>query len=164
MLLTPHLIVPDVTHIKPAWLDANGIKGFIFDLDNTLMRPHTGQLDPHVADWLADIRDRGYGCSVISNNPITPYIQQVEQVLGFRCLSKARKPRRAGLLQGLQWLGLPAHQVVVVGDRPLTDIWGGNRIGAKTILVDPLNKANEGTMIRWLRRMERLVIRQAISS
>jgi uncharacterized protein len=160
MLLKPSLIVPDVTHITPTWLDANGIKGFIFDLDNTLMRPHTGQLDPRVVDWLTDVRQKGYGCTVISNNPITPYIQQVEQLLGFPCLSKARKPRRAGFLQGLAWLNLPAEQVAVVGDRPLTDIWGGNRIGAHTILVEPLNKQNESVMVHWLRQMERLVIQQ----
>jgi uncharacterized protein len=158
VFLKPALIVPDVTHITLDWIRQQGIKGFMFDLDNTLMKPHTGVLPPHVAQWLAAIQAEGLGCTVISNNPITPYIKQVEGVLGFPCLSRAGKPRRGGFKQGLTWLGLPAHQVAVVGDRPLTDIWGGSRIGAKTILVDALNKAEEPGVVQWLRRMERLVI------
>jgi uncharacterized protein len=158
MWLKPGLVVPDVTHITRPWLEANGIKGFIFDLDNTLMKPHTGLLDERVAPWLQQMQADGYRCSVVSNNPIAPYIAQVEKTLGFPCLSNGGKPRRAGLKQALEWLGLPAHEVVVVGDRPLTDIWGGQRLGAHTVLVDALNKAQEPLPIKVLRKLERLSI------
>jgi predicted HAD superfamily phosphohydrolase YqeG len=46
----------------------------------------------------------------------------------------------------------------MVGDRPLTDIWVGQRMGAYTILVDPLIKHSEKVYIKVLRRMERLFV------
>jgi hypothetical protein len=163
MWLKPVLILPDVTHIRPEWLEKNGIKGFIFDLDNTLMRPHTGCLEADIAHWLDSIQAAGYRCVVVSNNPIAPYIAEVEKKLGFRCLSRAKKPGRAGFLKGLKWLDLPHHQVAVVGDRPLTDIWGGQRLGMPTILVDPLNKSHESLLIKCLRYLERLSISRSMT-
>ena len=55
-------------------------------------------------------------------------------------------------------LELAPNQVCVVGDRPLTDIWAGQRLGATTILVDPLQRANEKGHIHVLRALERLFI------
>jgi predicted HAD superfamily phosphohydrolase YqeG len=46
----------------------------------------------------------------------------------------------------------------MVGDRPLTDIWVGQRMGAYTILVDPLIKHSEKVYIKVLRRMERMFV------
>ena len=47
----------------------------------------------------------------------------------------AGKPSRRGFLAALEILKLPASEVAVIGDRPLTDVWGGQRAGMKTILV-----------------------------
>ena len=60
--------------------------------------------------------------------------------------------------RGSEILMLEAHQVVVVGDRPLTDIWAGQRQGSLTILVDPLIKHQENGLFKILRRLERLFV------
>ena len=46
----------------------------------------------------------------------------------------------------------------MVGDRPLTDIWVGQRLGIVTILVDPIMKHKEAKIIKLLRKIERLFV------
>jgi predicted HAD superfamily phosphohydrolase YqeG len=54
---------------------------------------------------------------------------------------------------------LQANQIAVVGDRPLTDIWGGQRSGMKTVLVRILKSQKEPRWKTSIRNMERLFIR-----
>lgn len=158
MLVKPTLIVADITTIDLHWLTAKGIRGIIFDLDNTIMAPHAGFLEEHIKDWLSSVHDMGFRSVVVSNNKKDAYIQEAAVVLGFPAIANAGKPRRKFLRKALEMLELDASQVVVIGDRPLTDIWGGQRLGAHTILVDPLTKLSEHRMIKVLRRLERLFV------
>jgi len=61
----------------------------------------------------------------------------------------------------LKDLDLLPSQVAMVGDRPLTDIWVGQRLGLITILVDPLMKHEEAAIVQFLRKLERIFIRPA---
>jgi HAD superfamily phosphatase (TIGR01668 family) len=161
LLVKPTLIIESVVDIDLNWLQEKGIRGFIFDLDNTLMAPHSGVLDSPVQAWLQQIHDMGFKSVVVSNNKKATYVQQAEAILGFPAIANAGKPRRKFLRKALEMLKMNPHEVVVVGDRPLTDIWGGQRLGAHTILVDPLTKDREHQVIQVLRRLERMFVRDA---
>jgi hypothetical protein len=158
MLVKPSLVVSNITDIEVVWLQTHGIEGIIFDLDNTIMAPNSGKLDDAVRAWLDTLQQAGLRCVVVSNNPHQVYLKSAQTVLNFPVLGNAAKPRRKWLRHGLKLLGLHASQVVVIGDRPLTDILGGQRLGAHTILVDPLTKATEHAIVRSLRRLERLFV------
>ena len=158
VFLKPSLIVPDVTHIDLALLRSLNIAGFLFDLDNTVMRPHSGVVSEPIRQWLEATRQAGFKNAVVSNNKRPEYCKQAEAILAMPVIYRAWKPCKRGFYQGLEMLSLEAHQVAVVGDRPLTDIWGGLRIGAYTILVDPINKGIEPFPIKILRAMERSLI------
>ncbi len=74
-------------------------------------------------------------------------------------LGRAAKPSAKLFLQVLEMFKLRADEVVVVGDRPLTDVWGGQRAGMKTILVWPLKSMNEPSWILFFRKLERCFIK-----
>ena len=156
--LRPTLILPCVTDITPDWLISQQIKGLLFDLDNTLIRPKTAMIDPPIEAWLKSIQAQGFLCAIVSNNKKHDYLKTCENILNMPVYGFAKKPSTAVFKRALEKLGLQAQQVVVVGDRPLTDIWGGVRLGSKTILVDPLNKAVEPWGIQRLRQLERCCI------
>lgn len=158
LLVKPTRIIEQLTDLDLNELWQEGLRGFIFDLDNTIMRPGTGSLDDHVAEWLKQIEAMGFKSIVVSNNPIRVYTQEAEKLLNIPVIGNAGKPRRKHLYRALEILQLEAHQVAVVGDRPLTDIWGGQRLGSQTILVDPLNKHREHSIVKFLRWLERLCI------
>lgn len=158
MFLKPNLIVSDITTIDLDELKRQGVRGFIFDLDNTIMAPHAGTLEDRIEAWLAILQAEGFKCLVLSNNKKADYCKVAEEVLKIPVIPHAKKPRRSEFRRALEILGLSAREVAMVGDRPLTDIWVGQRMGSYTILVDPLIKHSERIYIKFLRRMERLFI------
>jgi HAD superfamily phosphatase (TIGR01668 family) len=122
------------------------------------MAPNTGVLDDKVAGWLKRIDKMGFRSIVVSNNPRAMYTREAEKVVNMPVIGNAGKPRRKQLYRAVEILGMDPHEVAIVGDRPLTDIWGGHRLGSKTILVESLSKHKENALIRFLRKLEWLAI------
>ncbi len=158
VFLKPNLIVEDITTIDLQMLKRQGIKAFIFDLDNTIMAPKTCALEERIGVWLALLEAEGFKCIVLSNNKKLEYCSRAETILNIPVIAHAAKPDTKAFEKALDMLGLTVREVAMVGDRPLTDIWVGQRMGAYTILVDPLIKHSERVYIKFLRKMERLFI------
>ena len=158
ILRPTYLIDGDVTDIDLDCLYADGIRGLIFDLDSTLLAPRSGQLSEDVERWLKYARHL-FKVAIVSNNNKDAYIDRARALLDMPTIGRAAKPSRRGFRQTLAILGLQPSEVAVVGDRALTDIWGGQRAGMKTVLVWPLKTMNEPGWITFFRKLERLVIR-----
>ena len=155
--LKPTYIVDRVTDINLEELKDDNIKGLIFDLDNTLMPPNTCILPEDIAQWIIKAKE-DFQIAILSNNPDKSYVQEAGEQIGCIAFDKAGKPRRKAALLALKQLELIPSQVVMVGDRPLTDIWVGQRLGIVTILVDPIMKHKEAKIIKLLRKIERLFV------
>lgn len=159
VILRPtYLIHGDVTDIDLDLLRSDGIRGLIFDLDSTLMAPHSGRLTQEVSEWLKFARDN-FKIAIVSNNKRSKYIEEVKEILQMPVIGRAAKPRRWAFFEVLKSFDLEAHQVAVIGDRPLTDVLGGQRAGMKTVLVWPLKTMREPNWVTMMRKLERIVIR-----
>jgi uncharacterized protein len=158
-LRSTYIVDGDVTDIDLDQLIRDGIKGLIFDLDSTLVAPHSGMLTEDVARWLKYARVH-FKVAVVSNNKRDLYIQEIAAILDMHCVGWAAKPSTKAFLCVLERFELAPHEVAVIGDRPLTDVWGGLRAGMKTILVMPLKTMNEPGWIKMFRKLERWVIRK----
>jgi uncharacterized protein len=158
MLRPTYLIDGDITDIDLERLANDGVQGIIFDLDSTLVAPHSGVLTDEVATWLETARAR-FKLAVVSNNKRHSYMETVKDILDMPLIFFAAKPSRKGFDKALEFLQLPPEQVAVVGDRPLTDVWGGQRAGMKTVLVWPLKSMNEPAWKTFFRKLERLTIK-----
>lgn len=158
MLRPSYLIDGDITDIDLDKLEHDGIRGLIFDLDSTLLAPRSGKLTPECETWLHRARAK-FEVAVVSNNKNDPYIDQVREHLQMPVLHKARKPSTKLFRKVQQMWQMPPEQVAVVGDRPLTDVWGGQRAGMKTILVWPLKTMREPNWIKFFRKLERCFIK-----
>jgi len=160
VFLRPTLSIDgDVTDIDLGQLREAGIKGIILDLDSTLVAPRSGQLTPATEAWLKSAREH-FQLAVVSNNRRVDYLKPLEEVLGMPVIGDARKPSRQAILFVLKQLQLTPEEAVLVGDRPLTDVWAGMRVGMKTILVHPLKTMNEPGWIKFIRRLERLFVQR----
>lgn len=155
--LKPTYIVERVTDIDLEELKDENIKGIIFDLDNTLMPPKTCELPEDIAEWLEKVKI-DFKIAILSNNPDKLYVEKAAEQIGCFAIEKARKPRRKAAVIALKKLDLIPSQVVIIGDRPLTDVLVGQRLGLFTILVDPIMKQKEAFIIKFLRKLEKIFV------
>ena len=158
MFLKPTWVASRVDDLPLELLQAHGIKGLAFDLDNTLMPPNCPELWPVVAAFLQRLQQAGLPYCVVSNNKHQAHMKAAEALLGVPVWGHAAKPNTAVLRQAIAAMGLHPSQVLMVGDRPLTDIWVGQRLGCPTLLVEPLTRPHEHAIIHLLRAMERCTV------
>jgi len=158
--LRPTYIIDHVTDINLEDIKELGVKGFIFDLDNTLMAPKTGVLTDDVYVWLEKVKSQ-FKVAIVSNNNNVEYVQKVRKVFDFPLYAAAQKPRNHVILRALRDMDLLPSQVAMVGDQVLTDMLVGQRTGMYTILVDPLVKHKEIPLYKFLRKLERSIVSKA---
>ena len=158
--MKPTYIVERVTNINLEDLKNDNIKGLIFDLDNTLMPPKSGVYPEDIANWLESLKGE-FKIAILSNNKEKKYVQDAGEKAGCIAYESAQKPRRKAALNALKDLDLMPEQVAMIGDRPLTDILVGQRLGLVTILVDPIMKKEEIIIVKFLRKLERIFISKA---
>ena len=152
-----YLINGNVTQINIEQLKLDNIKAIIFDLDSTIMEPHSAQLNQSVAQFL-DLLKPDFKLAVLTNNKNLNYLERVKEVLDLPIIPHARKPSQAGFLKIQSMFDLDPQNILVVGDRPITDIWGGYLVKMPTCLVNPLQI--EPKWLTLLRNLERALIKK----
>lgn len=157
MFLKPDFILKNIYEIDLNLLKEQGIRAIFFDLDSTLMVSKSGEYHEKTENWLAEV-DKDFFIAVISNNKKCEYLEKVQSISNFQIIGNANKPSTKAMRHLLSKINMTPEQVVIVGDRPLTDILAGIRLGAKTILVDSINAENEGLATRFVRWLERRFI------
>lgn len=136
-LFYPDLSVDHIRDIPIDILEAKQIRGVIFDLDNTIIAWGSANMDGEMIKWLRLLEKRGFRLCIVSNS-MKKRVREIAQSINIPYIARAGKPLRSGFCRALQTLDLHGNEVAVVGDQRFTDIVGGNRIGAFTILVNPL--------------------------
>lgn len=152
--LKPTLIYDsDVTRVSIDELKKLNIEGVLMDLDNTIMAPKSARLDLPVKYWL-EVMKRNFKIVVLTNNTKAFYLEAVRQVLELPVIGFAKKPWSVGIKEALEILKLPNAKIAIIGDRPLTDIWLGQKFGFKTVLVRALTAHIEPKWKYLLRKLE----------
>lgn len=132
-----------------------GIRGIIFDIDNTLVH-HGAPADARAVSLVRRLKQTGFSVCLISNNS-RERVQPFAEAVGAEFLEDAGKPSKRGYLHAVKLLGCPISQVIFIGDQVFTDIYGANRAGLRSVLVGPLDP-REGIQIVLKRRLERIVL------
>ncbi len=157
MLLRPNYNLDSIYDIDIEELKSIGIKGLFFDLDSTLMKSKSGKFAFKTVQYLNDLRTN-FKLAIITNNKNKTYIEKTKSQIDVPVYSEAKKPDTEVLLKACFDLGLNPQQVAMIGDRPLSDILGGQRAKMTTILVDSISKDEENFIVRFARFLERLTI------
>ncbi len=133
---TPNLLVPSVCDIPLAEFAARGMRGLLFDLDNTLLDHYGDEFAADIVSFMGQARDHGFRLCIVSNGPDARTLRLAEK-LGVAGVARSGKPGTRGLSQALGRLNLQPGQAAMVGDQIFTDVWAGNRLGLYTVLVAP---------------------------
>ncbi|MCD7779735.1 MAG: YqeG family HAD IIIA-type phosphatase [Candidatus Gastranaerophilales bacterium] len=135
-----------------------GINAVLFDLDSTVMPSKSGEYPEKVKELFESLK-QNFVIAIISNNKNKDYIDKVQSISDFPVIGNANKPSPKKMRKFLKSVNIKPCETVVIGDRPLTDILSGKLLGAKTILVDSITKETENKPTRFVRKLERLVIK-----
>lgn len=152
----PEAHVNSVLEISPEMLKEKGIRGIITDLDNTLIAWNKAKMTPELAKWFADLQQSGIAVMILSNNGKNR-VSRFSAEARVPCIFRARKPLPYAFRHAMKKMGLKKDELVVIGDQIMTDVWGGNQIGAHTILVAPIT-TSDGWMTRFNRQMEKIIM------
>lgn len=123
-------------------LYAEGIRGVIFDIDNTLV-PHGGPADERAKKLFSDLRGMGMETCLLSNNKEPRVASFARAVGGSHYIYKGNKPGIRGYQQAMELMGTDTNDTVFVGDQLFTDVWGARRAGIHSILVKPIHPKEE---------------------
>jgi HAD superfamily phosphatase (TIGR01668 family) len=153
----PDEVVSSVTDIDPTTLVQQGIRAVLLDLDNTLVPWQRMDVPEVIRHWVEAMKQTGLRLCLVSNTRRRRRLEVISKELGIAYVPKAFKPRRYGLRQALEQLGTAPQQAVMIGDQIFTDVWGGNRMGMRTILVLPMARREFiGTKVS--RLLERILL------
>jgi HAD superfamily phosphatase (TIGR01668 family) len=137
--LRPDYCFNRVEHITTSWLTERGIAGVLLDIDNTITRWERRAVPEGELNWLYDLRDHGLQVRFLSNGLPHKLAAVTSQTGIDHVHGRPMKPLAIAFRKGITEMGLPAHEVLMVGDSVFTDILGANRVGLWTALVDPLS-------------------------
>ena len=132
-----------------------GIRGVIFDIDNTLV-PHGAPADERAVKLFERLRAIGLDYCLISNNQL-PRVKPFADAVQAQFVEDAHKPSRKNYLKAMELMHTDLNSCVFVGDQIFTDVYGARRCGMRTILVKPLHPREE-IQIVLKRYLEKIVL------
>ncbi len=136
-------------------LYAEGKRGVIFDIDNTLV-PHNAPADDRAKQLFSRLHSIGFQTLVLSNNK-EPRVKSFADAVDSLYIYKAGKPGRKGYQQAMEQMGTDEESTIFVGDQLFTDVWGAKRSGIESYLVKPIHPKEE-IQIVLKRYLERIVL------
>ncbi len=133
--------VENVHEIPYETLFAEGWRGVIFDIDNTLV-PHGAPADEQAIALFQRLRSIGFATMLLSNNK-EPRVKSFAKQVDSPYIYKAGKPGAEGYERAMREMGTDIATTLFVGDQLFTDVYGANRLGLRTYLSKPINPKEE---------------------
>ncbi len=120
----------------------SGIKGVIFDIDNTLV-PHGAPADERAKGLFIRLNEIGLKTCLLSNNKEPRVASFAVSAGSSSYIFKGNKPGIGGYKKAMELMGTTTKDTVFVGDQLFTDVYGAKRAGIYNILVKPINPREE---------------------
>lgn len=179
-MIRPDFVMDAVAHLRPDHIRelAPQVEALCFDIDGTVTDYHAPAVPADAAALLRELSQAGYATFVVSNcygqraadvhrlyEPLVTGVFTPED-----CLDPTRpddnpgahaKPAPDMILAAATGAGVPAHQVLMVGDQMFKDVLSARRAGAASLLVPRLGPSDHQG-VRWLQRPIERVLRPVL--
>ncbi len=136
-------------------LQRQGIKGVLFDIDNTLVE-HGADATPRAIALFKKLEQLGIKSCLISNNK-EERVLRFNKEIGTKYIYDAHKPSGKNYRKAMELMGTDLSNTIFVGDQLFTDVFGAKRIGMRNILVRPIDSKEE-IQIVLKRYLEKIVL------
>jgi len=124
------------------------LKAIIFDLGNTLVSQESPRAFPHAVEVLEELKGR-YRLALVTNTRSDMTTEDIKGLLREAGVPDVfdmmvvsgevgvSKPDPRIFEIALEGLGVGPGEAVMVGNTVSTDVFGGNRVGIRTVLFQP---------------------------
>ena len=150
----PNMYVKNIFEIDYKKLKDRDIKVLLFDFDNTIIEKGNNVIDKKTLKFLNSLKSN-FIIYVVSNSLNKSKLNLVCSKLDLPYIGNARKPFKSGY-EKLKFKNIKNEQIVMIGDQLITDVWGANKIGYFSILIDPITN-NEHIWTKVNRVFERII-------
>ena len=151
----PGEIAPSTYAIDFEKLYEEGYRGILFDIDNTLVE-HGADASKEAIELFERLKKIGFQLCLISNNK-QPRVERFNKDVNVNYIYDAHKPSRKNYLRAVELMETTVDTTVFVGDQLFTDVFGANRVGMRTFLVEPISPKEE-IQIVLKRYLEKIVL------
>ena len=137
-ILIPDMYQKSIYTINYEKLIDDGIRCLLFDLDNTCVPYVEKKPNQKLKDLFDRLKEMGFKV-IIFSNASKKRLEPFKNFLVVDCSYSSKKPSKRKFLKVLKMFEFDLSETAIIGDQLFTDILGGNRVGIKTILVNPMS-------------------------
>lgn len=159
----PNYVAPSVVHIDYDKLISQGIRHFVFDIDNTLTSFGGRTIEPRTIKFLLGLKRRPLVKSLCLATNGTRDFSRVREALDVPIIQPGLigfKPLPSFYAAVVRSTGAEPAAICMVGDKLIQDIWGANFAGLTTVLVQPVGRDNWLDRLLHVRSHERRLLRK----
>ena len=153
----PDMYKKSIYTVNYEMLKNAGIKIILFDLDNTIVPLHSKETTKRLKDLFDDVKNMGMKPIIISNarkKRVEPFKNELIVDASYHSF----KPFKWKYKKILKIYDVKPNEVAAIGDQLITDVFGANRMGLTSILVNPMSSDDLATT-KFNRFFERIIIR-----
>ena len=142
--------------ITVEFLQLEGIKGLILDIDNTLEPYEHALPGEHVKAWISELESVGIRCAFVSNNSLER-VAEFNTSLRIPSFYKAGKPFKKNIVKAMELIGSNKKNTLLLGDQIFTDVWAAKNAGIRSALVPPI-KDKTDPLTKFKRLLEKPIL------
>lgn len=116
-----------------------GISYLLMDLDNTIAPINMKTPNDKIKDLFKELDEKGFKVIIFSNTTVSR-VRKFAEVLNVEYYAKCFKPFAKSYLKVIANDDLNISSIACIGDQLFTDVYGGNRMGMTTVLVNPISQ------------------------
>jgi HAD superfamily phosphatase (TIGR01668 family) len=154
----PDKIYNNVYGIDFDGLIKKGVKGLIFDIDNTLVSYRQPEPTAEVIRLMQSLREKGFSICFVSNNK-KARVDLFNRDFKFPAFAEAGKPLKKYMKRALEAMGIKENQAAIIGDQLFTDICAGKRMNMLALFVYPIESV-ETLFFKAKRALEKPIIKR----
>ncbi len=158
----PHYEIAELSELNS--IMKSKYRGIIFDIDQTLVSYRDDIVSTNNVKQIEYLK-KDYKCCLLSNyrkNEFqTDRVNNISLQIGIPIVTtKNKKPSSLAFQAALKTLNLPAKDVIMLGDRIITDIIGANSIGITSVCIKPIDPLGDPFLLVIIpRTIERFILK-----
>ncbi len=156
--LMPDFFFDTFDDVTAEFLEKQGIRFLLVDIDNTLAPYEEAVPNARVVAWVAQMRECGIKVVLVSNNK-KERVDLFNRELGLMAFYDCHKPSGKRLRDYAGKAEAVLAETAALGDQIFTDVWGARKLGVRAILVPPI-RDKKTLFFRFKRLMEKPILKK----